>query len=425
MAEVLILGAGMAGLSAAWHSRQYKRDTLILESRNRWGGLLDHFVIDGFRFDRGVHLAFSSHEEYLDLLKKTDHFIHYPQPYNYEAGRWLKHPVQNNLFFLPVEEKVEALKSFIERPKSGKIKNYRQWLTGQYGEYIADRFPVRYTKKYWTVSADKLSTDWIGNRLYRPKLDEVLYGAMTDQTPSTYYLPEMYYPKSGGYRSFLNPLREGLAIRTGKKVTQVNSKHKYVECADGSREYYEYLVSSLPLPELITMLDGVPAIIKDNAAGLWATSVALVSLALGKPQAGEHLWFYIYDQGILPARVHAPHLKSGDNVPTGCSSLQFEIYFSRHAPLELSSEELTEHVVSAAVKMNLFTLQELICSDFRVLPYAFVAFDHKMIKRRDMLLQHLKEREIISIGRFGEWDYLWADQCFMSGKKVLNLPGVL
>ncbi len=425
MAEVLVLGAGIAGLSAAWHSRRCKRETIILESSNRWGGLLDHFNIDGFRFDKGVHLAFSAHEEYLALLKQTGHIVHYPQPHNYEAGRWLKHPVQNNLFCLPVEEKVEAIKSFIERPQSGKVANYRQWLTEQYGEYIADRFPVRYTKKYWTVSADKLSTDWIGNRLYRPKLEEVLYGAMTDQTPSTYYLPEMFYPKRGGYRSFLNPLREGLDIRTGKKVMQVNSKQKYVECADGSREYYEHLVSSLPLPELIVMLDGVPAIIKDNAARLWATSVALVSLAIRKPQAGEHLWFYIYDQDILPARAHAPHLKSGDNVPTGCSSLQFEIYFSRHAPLQLSSEELIEHVGSAAVKMNLLSLQDLICSDLRVLPFAFVAFDRKMIKRRDMLLQYLEEREIISIGRFGEWDYLWADQCFMSGKKVLRLPGMI
>lgn len=425
MAEVLVLGAGVAGLSAAWHASGAGRNVVVLEARERWGGLLDHFEIGGFRFDRGVHLAFKGAAAYNDLLRQTELIVHQPKPYNYDAGRWLKHPVQNNLFPLPVDEKVAALKSFIDRPAPKPDADYRQWLIEQYGEVIACRYPARYTKKYWTVPAEKLSTSWIGKRLYRPNLDEMLFGAMSAETPEIYYLPEMYYPQRGGYRSFLEPLMENLEVRTGKEVVRINSSLKYAECCDGSREYYEYLVSSLPLPEMIVMLEDAPETVREAASTLWATSIALVSLGLSCPQNGDHTWFYIYDHHILPARAHAPNRKSPDNVPAGCSSLQFETYYSRYTPLKTAPETLTDHVIDAAVEMKLISREDLLFTDYQVLPYAFVAFDHGMTDRRNIVLAYLDSIGILPIGRFGEWDYLWADQCFVSGNKVLNLPGMV
>ena len=418
MAEILIIGGGVAGISAALHARKAGQKALIFEAKKRWGGLLDHFHVDGFRFDNAVHFAFSSNEDYRAVLEMTDYITHRPEPYNYEQGRWLKHPVQNNLYPLPAEEKVEAIKSFIERPDQSEDPDYGQWLVEQFGEVIARRYPSRYTEKYWTVPADHLSTDWIGNRLYRPSLEEVLFGAMTDRTPLTYYLPELLYPRRGGYRAFLDPLVEGLDLVTGKKVVRINPEKKFVECDDGLREYYQHLVSSMPLPELIRIIDNAPRAVKEKAAALWATSVALVSLGFNCQEAGEHLWFYIYDRDILPSRVHAPYRKSPDNAPEGCSSLQFETYYSQHAPLKRSGEELTEHIVEVVEKMDLASHSDLAVTDFRTLPYGNVVFDRGMVGRRDFVLDYVRDCGILPVGRFGEWDYLWADQSFLSGKKV-------
>jgi protoporphyrinogen oxidase len=248
---------------------------------------------------------------------------------------------------------------------------------------------------------------------------------MTDQTPPTYYLQEMLYPRLGGFRAFLEPLIENLDLRSGKKAVLVNPKRGYVEFADGTTEYYEHLVSSIPLPELALMLEGATAAVKEAAESLWATSVALVSLGFSCPQAGDHLWFYIYDREILPARVHAPYRKSPDNAPAGKSSLQFETYFSRYSPLEVSPENLVAHVVEAAEKMGLALKSDIIASDFRILPYANVVFDHDMIARRDFILDYLKSQSILTVGRFGEWDYLWSDQSFLSGSKVEGLKGMV
>lgn len=425
MAEILIIGGGVAGISAAVHARRAGREAVIFEAGERWGGLLDHFHVGGFRFDNAVHFAFSNNEHYRAVLEMTDYITHRPEPYNYEQGRWLKHPVQNNLYPLPAEEKVKAIKSFIERPDQSEDSNYRQWLNEQFGEVIAGRYPARYTEKYWTVPADSLSTDWIGSRLYRPSLEEVLFGAMTDRTPSTYYLPELFYPRRGGYRAFLDPLVEDLDLRTGKEVVRVNPVKKYVECRDGSREYYLHLVSSTPLPVLAGMIDGAPAVVGEQAAALWATSVALVSLGFSRPQKGGHLWFYIYDRDILPARAHAPSMKSPDNAPQGCSSLQFETYFSRQAPLKFSGEELIEHVLDAAEKMDVASRPDLAVADYRTLPYGNVVFDRGMVGRRDYVLDYVRSCGILPVGRFGEWDYLWADQSFLSGKQAETLPFVV
>ncbi len=421
MAEITVLGAGIAGISAAYHARKAGYNAVLFEARERWGGLLDCFSVEGFRFDHAVHFAFSHNEHFKKVLELTDYIEHETDPYNYERGRWLKHPVQNNLYPLPVEEKVEAIKSFVERPAQTANPNYGEWLKQQFGVVIAERFPAVYTRKYWTVPAEMLSTVWIGQRLYRPSLEEVLFGAMTDQTPVTYYMKKMLYPRRGGFRAFLEPLVQDLEIRTGKQAEYINPAKKYVQFADGSREYYDLLVSSIPLPEIIPMIEGAPAGIKESAATLWATAVAIVSLGFSVPAVTRHLWFYIYDRSILPARAYSPGLKSPDNVPAGCSSLQFEIYYSRYAPLEQEPEAIIEHVIDVVEKMKLASRRDVAVTDFRTLPYGNVVFDHGMVERRDRVRAYLAQTGILSVGRFGEWDYLWSDQCFLSGKQVENV----
>jgi len=421
MAEITVLGGGVAGISAAWHAKKMGKVATVFEAKERWGGLLDHFHVEGFRFDNAVHFAFSSNDDYRAILELTEYITHEPAPYNYDNGKWLKHPVQNNLYPLDAEEKVAAIKSFIKRPAVTDDPNYREWLDQQFGKWIAERYPARYTEKYWTIPADNMGTGWIGNRLYRPSIDEVLLGAMSNETPQTYYLPEMLYPKKGGFRTFLEPLVQDLDIRLNKEVERVNTKNKYVAFKDGSREYYSYLVSSLPLPGLIKMMDGVPVKVKEAADSLWATSVGLVSLGFNKPKSGDYLWFYIYDQDILPSRCHAPYRKSPDNVPDGCSSLQFEIYYSRHKPLAMGNEDLIDHVISHAERLELASRADVVAVDYRTLPYGNVVFDLGMVEKRDFVLDYIKHNGILPVGRFGEWDYLWADQSFLSGKKVETL----
>lgn len=65
-------------------------------------------------------------------------------------------------------------------------------------------------------------------------------------------------------------------------------------------------------------------------------------------------------------------------------------------------------------------LNDVICEDFRILPYGNIMFTHGIERYRKIALDFLQENGIVSCGRFGEWDYLWSDESFLSGKKAVD-----
>lgn len=420
MRKITILGAGIAGISAAYHAKKLDIESELFEARSSYGGLCDNFTINGFRFDYAVHLSFAKNEYVRSIFDQVNFFTHKPEAYNYSKGNWLKHPVQNNLFPLAVEERISVIQDFINRPKEARQENYKEWLISQYGYSFANQYPIPYTKKYWTLDADRLSTDWIGNRMYKPSVNEVLFGAMTDETPNTYYAKEMRYPKQGGYKSFIEGMAKECKINLNRKVMQIDPKEKYIVFQDGVKTHYEELLSTIPLPEIIQMIDGVPSIIKEVAEELIATSVALVSVGFNRPDAAKHLWFYIYDEDIQAARVYSPSLKSPDNVPEGCSSLQFEIYYSKYKQMQMNNDELIQCVIRSIEKMGVAKREDIAVADCRFVPYANVIFTHGMIEKRKIVRDYLKSIGIYTAGRFGEWDYLWSDQSLLSGKETID-----
>ena len=136
MPDNVILGGGIAGISAAYHLKQKGEDSVVYEKDSDWGGLCGNFMIDGFRFDRFVHLSFAPDEYTQKIFSGNIGMIeHIPYPTNYYQGIWLKHPAQNNLYNLSVQEKVKIISDFVKRPHKEiiEIKNYEEWLRCQYG----------------------------------------------------------------------------------------------------------------------------------------------------------------------------------------------------------------------------------------------------------------------------------------------------
>lgn len=418
----LILGAGIAGLSAGFHLKQKQEPSVLYEKTDDWGGLCRNFTLDGFRFDRFVHFTFTD-DPYMKGLFETSSplYEHAPLSSNYYQGYWLKHPAQNNLAPLPTEEKVKIIADFISRPQKdvADIANYEQWLRVQYGNYFAEHFPFKYTRKYWGLEPKELETKWVGNRMHSPDLAQVLRGAFEEQKENFYYTKYMRYPKKGGFRSILNTCREGLDIQFNKEVVQIDPQTKTVSFSDGTAVSYTRLISSLPLPEMARIVKAMPQEVKQAAAALHYTSGYMVSLGFRRPDVAKHLWFYIYDEDIWPARVYSPNLKSPDNVPPGCSSLQAEIFFDCKAEIP-APETVLSHTVEKLAAMGLFKPEEIAVQDVRFEKYANVTFEAGIYKNRKTVLDYLASVGIESIGRFGKWDYFWTHQAFMSGKDIVG-----
>ena len=420
MSNNVILGAGIAGISAAYHLKQKGESSVIFEKDNDWGGLCGFFEIDGFRFDRFVHFTFAKDEKIAELFAKSSPlYAHPPVSYNYWRGCWLKHPAQNNLAPLPIEEKVKIIDSFVNRPRKdvAEISDYAEWLRVQYGDYFAENFPFAYTRKYWGVEAKQLETKWVGNRLHVSPLPEVLRGAFAEQQENFYYTKFMNYPKKGGFRSIMNECRKGLDIRLNKKAVRIDTAAKQVEFADGTVENYDNLISSLPLPEIIKMISNVPENVQNAAKQLRWTCGYQVSLGFNRPDVAKYLWFYIYDEDVPPARVYSPNLKSPDNAPDGCSSLQAEIFFANGAKV-VDKNIILQKTVEKLKEICQFNDSDVVVKDIRFEPYANIIFTPEIYESRKVVREWLQAQGIKTIGRFGEWDYLWSHQAFESGMKV-------
>jgi len=418
---IIILWSGISGISSAYHLSEKNKDSIIFEKNNFSWWLCSSFEIKWFRFDNAIHLSFTKNKYVKELFKKScTYHKHSPDAYNYHKWYWIKHPVQNNIYPLEIKDKIEIIKSFIEKKSFNEINNYEDWLYETYWEYLTKEFHLKYTKKYWTLDAKELTTKWIWNRMYKPKIDEILYWALSNNTPNTYYANEMRYPKIGWYQSFLKKMIGKCNIQLNKEAILIDPIKKYIKFKDWSKKNYTELISSIPLPEIIKIIKNCPINIKQASNNLSRTSVALISLGINKPNISKHLWFYIYDEDILPARIYSSDLKSNDNTPSNYSWLQCEIYFSKNKPLKKSSKELIEHVIKSLENMKICKKSNIIISDFRVLKYGNIIFDKKMEYNRKIIHSYLDNLDIKYIGRFGEWDYLWSDQSLMSWKNIIN-----
>lgn len=420
--NTIILGAGISGLGAAYSLRQKGETPLVLEKDETYGGLCGCFTIDGFTFDRFVHLSFAKDERVLNIFNTSAKRIitHIPNPYNIYNRKWIKHPAQNNLYPLSAEEKSLIINDFLSRPdnvEADKIDNYEQWLRIQFGNYFAEHFPMKYTKKYWMSEAKELETRWVGQRIYQPSVEEVIKGSQTADTPVTYYAKEMRYPASGGYRQFFSLLAEGTDIRYGKEVTNIDTTKKTVKTSDNTTYHFTRLISTLPLNLYPSLMPGMPEDIKEAARKLKATSGYHVSIALKTKDIPPYLWWYIYDEDILAARVYSPSLKSPNNAPEGCSSLQMEVYCAENA---FTEQELKERTVGKLIEIGIIKEEDILFTHIGFEAYANVIFDKNIYVCREKVRKYLISQGIEPIGRFGEWGYLWSDQSLLSGLNVDN-----
>ncbi|MCU4202733.1 FAD-dependent oxidoreductase [Vibrio cholerae] len=417
MDKIIVLGAGIAGISAAYHAKHAGFDVTCFEKSSKAGGLISNFSVQGFRFDKAIHLSFTSSEYVRSVFDKTEYITHKPNSYCIENKKWFKHPIQNNLFPLDTREKVDLITSFISRPELNP-KNYGEWLDHQYGYEISKRYPRPYTIKYWSLEAEKLSTTWIGNRVRRADVKEVLLGAFEKRDDNHYYASEMRYPKVGGYYQFIKDIADSCDIETGKEAVEIDTVKKCVVFSDGDRKKYDSLISTIPLPRIIKLIPNVPKNVRVAAESLLWTTVDLISVGFNKENVPPYLWFYIYDEENIAARAYSPSLKSKDNAPPGKSSLQFEIY-NLSTKERLEPEKLIKNIQKKLLEMNICKEEDIIFMHHKHLPFGNVVFDHGMEERRQVVLDYLAAQDIRSCGRFGEWDYLWSDQSFLSGQNVI------
>ena len=209
MPNIVVLGTGMAGFGAA-HRLHAEGITPVMYDKNTYhGGHTASFRnASGFLFDVGPHISFTKDARIQDLFAESVDQQYETLPINlnnYWRGYWPKHPVQLHLHGLPEDVIVKVIADFVEERQKPEqpVKNYAEWLVTSFGRSFAELFPMQYTRKYHLTTADNMSTDWLGPRIYRPSLEEVLRGALSPSAPHVHYITHFRYPSAGGFVNYL------------------------------------------------------------------------------------------------------------------------------------------------------------------------------------------------------------------------------
>lgn len=426
MKKISILGSGMAGCGAAYSLHQAGVPTTMYDKARQHGGhTASHTFPGGWLFDEGPHVSFTQDQRIQDLLaanigqqfETLDTRVN-----NYWRGHWIKHPAQCNLYGLPPELVTPVLLDFIaaqNRPEA-PVANYEEWLRASFGNTFAETFPMEYTVKYHTTTASNMNTEWIGPRLYRPKLEEVIRGALMPSSPDVHYIDHFRYPSHGGFAAYLEPFMRMTELKLGHELVRIDPRTRSLHFRHGAVEAYETLVSSIPLPELIPMIDGAPADVVAAAARLACTEVVIVSLGIDRADLVDAHWSYFYDRDVFFTRLSTPHLQSPHNVPPGCGSLQAECYYSRkYRPLDCQPDDCIEPVIRDLIRTGVLRdTDKILFKHAMHIPYANVIFDLDSSAATQLVHAYLDDIGIAYCGRYGDWAYIWTDQAFVSGENA-------
>ncbi len=323
---------------------------------------------------------------------------------------------------LPHDLIVEIIADFVkvhdapERP----VANYEEWLVASYGRRFAELFPMQYTRKYHLTAASNMSTEWLGPRMYRPSLQELLRGALAPWQPEVHYITHFRYPKQGGFHSYLAPLPRIADIHLRHEVVAIDPKARALQFANGAAVGYDALVSSIALPALLPMIAGAPADVVDAARSLACSTCVLVNVGVDRADLSEGQITYIYDEDICFTRLSFPHLLSATNAPPGCGSIQAEVYFSdKYRPLDADPGEIVGRVIADLHRCGILREGDRILHQgARVVRYANVIFDLGRAAALATVHGYLDDIGIHYCGRYGDWGYMWTDESFISGERA-------
>jgi protoporphyrinogen oxidase len=347
--QTIVMGAGPAGLAAAFELVHHGRAVHVIERAPGVGGLARTVVRDGYRFDIGGHRWFTKNDELNRLFVALlgDEVVHVDRVSRiYYAGRYVDYPLRpaNVLRSVGLGFGLRALADYawaqLHSPPSDRERSMEEAYTAQFGRTLYERFFRDYSEKVWGAECSRLSGDWVVQRSRGLSLLDVARDALRpsrDQVESL--VGRFMYPRPGYGR-----LSERLAEETvagGGKLTlgaAVGAIHHrdgrvtsvVIEREGGAAEVLEgdQFVSSLPMPALARLLRPTPpAAVLAAADALTFRNLITVNLMLRRERVTPDTWLYVHDPAIPFGRLHEPKNWSPAMVPDAAHTSVVAEYF--------------------------------------------------------------------------------------------------
>ena len=388
--DVFIIGAGPAGLTAAYYLTKEAPSVLVVEKDPDYvGGICRTIRHDGFLFDIGGHRFFSKSREIVELWHEIlpDDFIERPRLSRiYYKGKYFSYPLRALEAFsnLGPVTSIACILSYLHA-RSFPIANprtFHDWVRNAFGERLFEIFFKTYTEKVWGMSCDEISADWAAQRIKGLSLGVAIRDAVqrslglsppVNGSESVKTLIERFeYPRRGpgmmweaaarkvelqGGRVLMGRELESLSYNSAQGLWQIA-----VTNTRKGRERYSarHVISSAPAAELMAKIEPPPRSLQ-HAQALRYRDFITVALMLKTPQVFADNWIYIHDPSVKVGRVQNFGSWSPDMVPDGMSCLGLEYFcFEGDGVWTAPDAELIAMATAEAAKIGLVASEDVV-----------------------------------------------------------------
>ena len=440
--EIVILGAGLAGLSTAYH---LKDGYSLFEERSEPGGMARSIYKDGYLFDYDGHLLHFKDEYTFSLVKELlngNLAPHKRRAWIYSKGNYTPYPFQANFYGLPKSVVKDCLLGFIKSrvnftthlssPHRGEGKgegdnlsykkdleeNFESWIKRTFGTGIAGHFMLPYNKKFWTVEPSELMCDWLDGFVPVPTIEDTITGAISVNTKLYGYNSRFWYPVKGGIRELVKGFEQKVKnLHLNKKAITIDQYKKEIIFEGGDVKRFANLVTTIPLIELRSILTDIPQEIDNAFSMLRWTSIFVVNLGIKRDDVTDKHWVYYPEESMIFYRTGFPANFSLDVVPSKRTSIYAEISYKDDKLVD--KERLIADTVRGLKSIGIISDENEIeiCLPIDI-KYGYVIYDRNRKSAVAAIKDYLKQFGIYSIGRYGGWSYMSMADVIIEGKRM-------
>lgn len=440
--RVVVLGAGPAGLSAAWKLAESGVDVAVVEAESHVGGLSHTIRRDGYLFDLGPHRF---HTDNPAVLAEIERLVG-PMPERarktrvYFMGHYYDYPLSasNLLSSLSPWLGFTCFADFLATWARNKVRpaeddSFESWVVNRFGRRLYDVYFGPYTAKVWGRDPRKLSASWAAQRVAVVDLWDLVLRTLGVRRGYNHfhhspYKPDFHYPLAGVGQIYDRMAEEvqrhGGSVSLGAPVREVICRDGRVESVLVEREGRleeiggDYFVSTMPIPDLVRALRPRPPEVVLRAAGdLRFRAMIFLFLAIDKESVSDDHWIYFPGQDLIFNRISEMRNFSPEAAPAGKTSLVVEITCDVDDEVwNESEEELYRRSVEGLVKAGLIRADQVLGHFFTRSRHAYPTYDLNFEVNLGRLYYHLAGLEnLVVAGRQGLFRYINQDHAIEMG----------
>lgn len=440
--DVVVIGAGPAGLTAASELLKGGLSPVVLEAENVVGGISQTVVREGWRFDIGGHRFFTKVARVRDFWTSTlppEDFLTRPRMSRIlYRGRLYDYPLRatNALKNLGLVEALKCVGSYlwvrISPPQDQST--FEGWVAARFGWRLYRTFFKTYTEKVWGVPADQIQADWAAQRIKNLSLGKAVKHALFSRgkasTEVTSLIEEFQYPKYGPgmmWEACATQIQEaGASLVMNAKITSISRSASGIvtRATGGIAIESKHVISSMPLNELISILEPqAPSTVLLEAAKLKHRDFLTVALVVPAEFSFPDNWIYIHDPRVTVGRIQNYGSWSPYMIKAGHTCLGMEYFVNRGDALwEMDDSQLIALATQEIEDLGLITSGSCTCGYVVRVPKTYPVYDSDYSPALSAIRTYLESAwpEVITVGRNGMHRYNNQDHSMLTAMYAVD-----